>query len=149
MIRNIITEHLFDLPLISVHGAFLSLNTTAFGQGSVLGHRLQPSGEIRALLITLDFLIYLHVHILYEIIDYRLVGDDEAYLRAYKSRCEADNFPVCVLVSFLDLSRLTGGAALAGFWAIIFYKSLYTGLVAPPVFFALRRIFTPKVTPRI
>lgn len=52
-------------------------------------------------------------------------------------------------VSFLDLSCLARGAELAGFWVIIFYKSLYTGLAALPLFFALRRIFTPKETPRI
>jgi len=52
-------------------------------------------------------------------------------------------------ISFLDLSRPAGGAALTGFWAIIFYKSLYTGLAAPALFFTLRRIFEPKETSRI
>jgi len=51
-------------------------------------------------------------------------------------------------VSFLDLSRL-GGVAGTGFWAIIFYKSLYTGLVAPFLFFALRKIFETGKKPRI
>ncbi len=52
-------------------------------------------------------------------------------------------------VSFLDLSRLAGETALEGFWAIIFYKSLYTAFAAAPIFFVLGKIFGPKETPRI
>jgi|GEM_PF-2216270 len=52
-------------------------------------------------------------------------------------------------VSFLELSRFTGGAMLAGFWGIVFHKSLYTAFTAPLLFFSLGKIFTPVETSRI
>ncbi len=51
-------------------------------------------------------------------------------------------------ISFFELPRFAINSA-GGFWLIIFYKSLYTGLVAPPLFLILRKIFGPKGTTRI
>ncbi|MGB2705366.1 MAG: rod shape-determining protein MreD [Candidatus Omnitrophota bacterium] len=78
-----------------------------------------------------------------------LVGVLAGYLRKKLAR---ENFVTEFFISgsavyltsgiyFLDVEAIAGGDVGAGFWAIIFYKGLYTAFVAPLLFFVLRRIF--------
>jgi len=82
-------------------------------------------------------------------ISFLFIGFLSGYLRKklFKENFIAQFFFSCLgvyLISgvyFLNLDRFAGSDTGAEFWNLVFYKGLYTGVLAPFLFFVLARAF--------